>query len=308
MNWLLRNWQQKTIALLLSLMLWAVVKHSGQDQPRRTFTNLPLREVGLPDDLRIVRGETTVEVEARALGDPSILEEIKTEDLKPQVDLTHAKPGEGLYDVILPKTRFDTMVEFTPRPSKVRLVIEPYGEMRMPVTVEQIGDGPLLKSSDWTLSHERVTVRGTASLLQEASRAVVRVDQTSISPGQSFELPVLVLDESNRVLEVTVDPARVRFTVMPKGLLTSAMLPVQVAWEGSLPPGYRIVDYSVEPAVVEVSGDPDRMRQVKTVETEPFDLRSVQSNVSKTLALRPVGGLTCKPTEVKVTLRIARTR
>jgi YbbR domain-containing protein len=308
MSWLLKNWEQKLIALLLSLVFWAVVRHTVGEGPRRVFTNLPLREVGLPEDLRIVRGETVVEVEARALGDASVLDQIRGEDLRVEVDLRNAKPGEGIYDVVLRKTRFDGMVEFTPRPAKVRLVIERYVSMRMPISVEQIGEGPMLKSSEWTLGMERVTVRGAESQLLEARRAVVRVDQGSVSPGQSYELPVLILDESGRVLDVTVDPARVRFTVLPRALLTSAMAPVQVDWRGSVPFGYRIVDYTIEPPVVEVSGDANRMQGLRVVLTEPLDLTSVRSSTTKTLRVVVAEGLSCIPSEVRVTVRVARSQ
>ena len=191
---LFENWPQKLLAILIAFLLWVFVIRTGPKQPRARFANVPYQELNLPEGLRVTEGPTTIEIEARALIDPTVLDKITVEDIKPVVDLSSARPGVGEYPVQIPKTRFATEVQLTPRPGKVTLRIERYIESKLPVDVEQIGDGPLLAGSDWTLSNAMVTIKGVESIVQKAKRAIVRIDQGAIRPGQSYQLPVLILD------------------------------------------------------------------------------------------------------------------
>lgn len=301
---LFENWPQKLLAIFIAFILWFFVIRTGARQPRALLANVPYQEVNLPEGLRVTEGQTTVDIEARALIDPSILDEITVEDVKPIVDLSSAKPGVAEYPVQIPKTRFDTMVQFTPLPRRVKLHIERYTQIRLPVDVEQVGDGPLLEGSDWTLSTSAVTVKGVESVLERAQRAVVKVDQGAMRPGQSYELPVLVLDEAGSQLNVSVEPPRVQFSLVPQGILTSAVLPVQVDWRGAVPTGYRLSDYTLSPEVVTISGDPDVLRRIKVVRTEPLRLSNYLRSTTVELRLLPVEGATIEPSAVKVTLRI----
>ncbi|MER3413796.1 MAG: hypothetical protein C4341_06075 [Armatimonadota bacterium] len=197
---LFENWPQKLLAILIAFLLWVFVIRTGPKQPRARFANVPYQELNLPEGLRVTEGPTTIEIEARALIDPTVLDKITVEDIKPVVDLSSARPGVGEYPVQIPKTRFATEVQLTPRPGKVTLRIERYIESKLPVDVEQIGDGPLLAGSDWTLSNAMVTIKGVESIVQKAKRAIVRIDQGAIRPGQSYQLPVLILDAAGSPL------------------------------------------------------------------------------------------------------------
>lgn len=301
---LFENWPQKLLAILIAFILWVFVMRTGAQQPRTLLANVPYEELNLPEGLRVTEGQTTIDIEARALIDPSILDEISVDDVTPVVDLSSARPGVAEYPITIPKTRFDTMVRFTPRPSSVRLRIERYLQSRMPVDVEQVGEGPLLAGSDWTLSNAMVTVKGVESVLEKAERAVIRIDQGAMRPGQSFELPVLVLDADGSPLNVSVEPPRVQFSLLPRGILTSVVLPVQVDWRGSVPTGHRLSDYTLDPEVVTVSGDPDVLRNIKVVRTEPLRLAEHQRSSTVEVRVLPIPGATIEPTVVKVSLRI----
>lgn len=307
MTRIFENWPQKLLAILIALILWVFVIRTGARQPRTVLTNVPYQELNLPDELRVTEGQTTIEVEARALIDPSILRQITVEDVKPVVDLSNAKPGVAEYPVQIPKNRFDTMVDFTPRPSKVRLRIERYIQTRMAVEVEQSQDGPQLKESDWTLSDTLVTVKGVESVVGRAERAVVRIDQGAMRPGQSYELPVTVLDSDGSPLNVSVEPPRVQFSLLPRGILTSVVLPVQVDWRGAVPAGYRLTDYTLHPEVVTVSGDPDVLRNIKMVRTQPLALGEHRKSTTVEVKVVPIQGATIEPSVIRVTLRIATT-
>lgn len=304
MTRLINNWPQKLLAILIAFILWAFVIRTGAKQPRALFTNVPYQELNLPEGLRITEGQTTIEIEARALVDSSVLDEIKIEDIRPVVDLSNAKPGIAEYPVQIQKTRFDTTVQFTPRPSKVRLRIERYLQVNMPVEVEQVGEGQPLKESDWTLSRAMVTVKGVESILNEAERAVVQVNQEAVRPGQTYELPILVLDANGSPLSVSVEPPRIQFTLLPRGILTSAVLPVQVDWRGSVPTGHRLADYTLNPEVVTVSGDPDVLRNVKVIQTEPLILNNHRRSATVEVRVVPIDGVTIEPSIVRVSLRI----
>ena len=89
-------------------------------------------------------------------------------------------------------------------------------------------------------------------------------------------------------------------------------LPVQVDWEGRLPPGLLVRDVEVIPAQVEVSGGQLLIDQLKTVYTEKVgvDELEVSGEIQASIALSP-GSLKLapqQPDKVRIKFNLAPRR
>jgi len=68
-------------------------------------------------------------------------------------------------------------------------------------------------------------------------------------------------------------------------------LKVEVPQLGSLPKSLVLVDIKLDPKAVRVKGPRSELKQLRSVETEPLDLRDIKESQSVTLALRKPGAL-----------------
>ncbi|MER3413795.1 MAG: hypothetical protein C4341_06070 [Armatimonadota bacterium] len=96
--------------------------------------------------------------------------------------------------------------------------------------------------------------------------------------------------------------------MIPRGILTSVLLPVQVDWRGSVPAGNRLSNYSLAPEVVTVSGDPNVLRNIKVVHTEPLRLNQYSRNATVKVKVVPIQGATVEPAVIRVSLQIVAVR
>lgn len=125
----------------------------------------------------------------------------------------------------------------------------------------------------------RVEARGPARQLRGLSDVKVAavVDFASVQgPGErTFTLTAADLNLPRGIDLMRTVPAQLRFRFENR---MTRMLPVEVSFSGSLPPGFSVGDRDVEPERLEVRGPESHMLNAKELISDPFDLSSITAD------------------------------
>ena len=119
---LLEHWQLKLLSLVFAVALWAFV--ASEDKGEAVYT-VPIDVTGVPAGLEVTAlGVETVDVRVQGLR--HVLARLQERDLRAEVSLRSARPGDVVVrirpdDVVVP--RGVQVVRVTP--SRVRATVEP---------------------------------------------------------------------------------------------------------------------------------------------------------------------------------------
>jgi len=131
-----------------------------------------------------------------------------------------------------------------------------------------------------------VTVSGAASIVSKVDsvRADVVIGSTGIDVDEDVRLvPVDKLGNALRPLDITPPTARVKIAVFSDQ--QSRALPVNPIIIGDPAAGFEVAAVSVEPQVVLVAGDADRLIELTKVDTIPISLTGVSGSETVTVEL-----------------------
>lgn len=85
---------------------------------------------------------------------------------------------------------------------------------------------------------------------------------------------------------ISIEPPTMDFTF---DTLIKKNVPVQLLQTGTLKNGLKIADTVIAPSTITISGPQGEVGSIKSVETEPIDLKEITSDIEKTLDVKKVG-------------------
>jgi hypothetical protein len=152
----------------------------------------------------------------------------------------------------------------------------------------------------------RVILRGRSesvfSILEED--IIVSADLDRFTGEGEFRVPLRVRRAGSAVgvepLDVRVEPAELRLALEKEIVRT---VPVQARLKGQPEHGYELVQYSVAPMSVEVTGPRSVVQSLQSADTEEVDITGVREDFSLTVALRRENSLVRYPREASVLFR-----
>lgn len=209
-HYVLHNFGLKLLSLLIATFLWFTI--SRDEQPAVVAIRVPIEFQHLPGDLEI-SSQTIPEAQIRVLGPERVVGQLRSSDLRAEIDIAGAQPGERTFDLTaqqihMPKglkveqvvpgqvhisfdTRMTREVEIHPRVTGTF------------VAGEQIGK--LLVDPD------RVTITGPRHRVEMVDAATTDpVDASGTTVQATFVTTVFVSDPLVQV----VKPTPVRVTVI----------------------------------------------------------------------------------------------
>lgn len=152
----------------------------------------------------------------------------------------------------------------------------------------------------------RVVVRGRRTQLGSISDRVLPyvVDLRGAKSGVStFDVIAAKINLPRGLQIVNISPAQFDVRLAP---VQERKLPVMPRFRGTLPPGYKLVSYRVEPEIIDIAAARDEVKDLAIIETEPIDLSVVRGDLQVTadLALNDLHILDLTTHAVEVTLSI----
>lgn len=297
-----QNLGYKILALLLAIFLWFYVTISQRSAiETRTFTvPVELRNLGK----EYVAAVTPARVRLILNGQPDALDS-PSPPPEAYVDLRHPKPGQRMVKVayILPAEARLARVE----PPAVKLAVEAIIKKALKVEVNVVGTPPpgyVLGEPEVTPAI--VTVSGVSQVVAQVGHVVVNVDANYAGAGVPQTNPLRpVNDAGDAVPGVELSHSQARVALPIQRVLSYETVPVVVRAEGEPAPGYRIASVAVQPPVVTIAGERERLSQVKYVPTAPVDIAGAAAYLRRAVPLAlPDGVTTVSETKVQVSVRI----
>ena len=281
MGFLLRNWHLKLSAVLLATVLYTGLVFSG------SFTeltvNVPIDAINQPDNSQVLSGDLgTVEVRYRASND--LAGTISAQAFVATVDLTtydmdQAPEPQVLEIEVAPLA--DGIEVQSIEPATVRVAIDRFQTLTVPVEVE-VGVIPEeLEIDDPVLSQREVQVRGPASVVGQVDRALarIRIDGSGVDFNDAVNLVAVdVAGQEVGAGLVDMEPESVSVQVDVQETETSKTLPVRPDISGTPAPGFALVSLGIEPSLVTLRALPGVLAGISEVLTEPLSIDGVSAN------------------------------
>lgn len=195
----------KVLALVISIVLWAVVLEVDNPDRDKFFSNIPvefLNHSKLTQTYNLVVSDVSVDAASVTItGEFRKTRNVTAENVKAYADVS-AYTEPGVYDLPYYFSLPDGVTVKSRSPGSIRVTVEEIVEKELPVQLSYEGKLPenvVLEGE--TLSLETVRVSGTASEMEKAYAALIRLDATKLSSGFSKDCTYEIVDAEGNVLE-----------------------------------------------------------------------------------------------------------
>ena len=300
MSWLLRNFRAKLLAIGVAASLWTVVAYSETEA--RTYL-LPIEQSAPPPpNLVLVSELPQVKVEVVAS-----TEELKVFDAKANL---HAKANfgalrKGLNTVSIQLDPPDPNVTVRRvTPPSIQVPVDERDTRSVEVKIEPVHEPASgFRVASKTAKPDKVTVEGPKSKL-DGIQAIVTVDIEG-QQGPIFEspkpVPVEVRDGANKKVDkLKVTPPEVQVSITIQSITQPGVKAVIANFAGQPAAGYRVKNITVTPQTVNVTGTPAKLNALTELQADPVDISGQQTDVIRTVNVRPPPGLEVTPRTVQV--------
>lgn len=305
-RWLLSNLATMTLAFLLAVIIWATAIRSA-DPVETRLLQIPVQIVGKPADGLITSG-VPENVQVAVNGPISALSELEENDFGAVIDLSDVPFGEQ--EVPIQITFEHDLVDVTSQfPATALLMMEQIVRRDVPVVVDIRGSVARGHSQgEPSIEPRMIQVTGPSSRVDQLAEARVTVfldntrDEVNVSRRPTF---YDVQGNVTTVNGLTLSADEIEVIVPVNELAGFAEKPITVNWVGDPAPGYRLLNVSVEPDSVLVTGRPTQLELLSRLETEPVDISGLTETFRDQVALNLPPGISMEETEpIFVTIEI----
>jgi YbbR domain-containing protein len=302
------NIPEKLMALSSAILIWLYVNAEKNPTITQRFTvDVEVRHVQNGYEPPTVNPSQVTVV---LTGMRSSVEQIAPRGIRAMVDVSGLTEGKQRLPVQLNLTRDmlqDVQVEIIPPTVQVTLTKRISKTFKVEcLFVNAPPEGYVYLSP--IVYPETVVVSGAREQVNQVRRLIVNAVPQKVGDEVDDELPVVALDVENRPLSggVTIRPSHVRVVLKLAPVSLTKTVFVTPVWKGKPDPSVAIEEIALEPRTVVISGKPEVLARVHSVETEPIDIDNLTSDVTKNVSLRPVEGAQLTTTTVRVSVRVRK--
>ena len=286
-RWFLNNLGLILLSLALSLIVWAAAMQ--EDNPTtvaRYSSRIPVA-IPAPPEGMVAYGDTDVQVYVTLRAPQSVWQALRQEDIHATVSLDGLDVGTH---------RLPVRVEVAQRPARVEQVepeaivihLEPAETVTVPVRASIEGDTAIGYVSRTSEAHPTIVMAsGPASFVAQVSEAVARISVEGERADVRAEFQLEPQDaDGNIVPYVTLSPASATIHVPIEQLRGFRDLGVTAPLSGTVAPGYRIANITVDPPVVTVFGGQEAIERIPgQLSTDPLNIEGAREDVEMDLPL-----------------------
>lgn len=294
------DWQRnsiKVLSVLLAIILWIYVSNE-QNPTSDKEININLENAGLAQNY-LITGGMPESVRVKVHGNKTQLANLAPGDFRAMISIPEGETGEITVPVQVSSPPGLRVVQVYP--NEVSVTVDSLVEKVIPVAVNLRGKPPQGYVAQTPLCQPgTVVARGPSKAVTEVSQATAVVDVQSAT--QDIELNLTVTTGN---LSVSLNPSMVRVIVPITSSALTKTVPVQPQVTGTPATGFAVARIISEPAVAQVLGQPESTGAVTEIKTEPVDIRGIDKNLVKEVALVPVSGVAnIYPSRVKIQVEV----
>ncbi len=289
------------IALLLSFLLACAIwvnAQQGEDPLIRRTLQIPVTFVNVPENVKIMQPSNLNTIVLIAYEGPtSIVDSLTADDFLATVDLSQVALGVDQAAPINVRPNNDDIMLDPPAPDSITVHLEPQIEKEILVELELRGSVPRGYTTEEPLVEpEFITVKGIASDVNKLAVARVTVFLSSEDTQTKIVSPQPIFyDQQGRVagvssLELSHNVVNVTLPIKEAADFANKVISVNVVGEPA--PGYRILNATVDPPTVLVTGRPSQLERPFSVQTEPIDVTGLTETFATRVSLNLPEGVT----------------
>lgn len=296
------DWPLKLAAVGLATLLYGGLVLSESTQTLAVV--IPVEERDLPAEAFLLTNLSPV-TEVRYFSASGV--RAIASSFEAWVDFTDVPVGGGPVIVPIQVRAIDeriTVRGFTP--DVVTVELDRIATRQVPVQVQFAPAPEGLQVGTTVVEPVTVSVSGPASIvdLVVSARADVVIQPSGISVDQDVPL-IPVNAAGNPVSPVNLMPATARVTIPVFADLRSKSLTVSPVITGTPAAGFEIASVTVDPTVVTVAGDAERLAELARVDTSPVSTNGASADFTVEVDLAvPVGVVPVDAARVTVTVKL----
>lgn len=209
-RYVLHNFTLKLLSLLLAAGLWFLI--SPDEQPAEVAVRAPIVFQHVPSQLEI-SSESIPEAQIRVRGPERVIRQLQSNEVRAEIDLADAKPGERTYDLTSQQVRHPGDVAVVQVvPSQLHLAFDTRSTREVeihPRVTGSFADGEQIVKID--ADPPRITITGPKHHVEKIEAATTDpVDATGTRGAAVFTTNVYVPDPLVQVVQTT----SIRVTVL----------------------------------------------------------------------------------------------
>ncbi|GMQ78015.1 MAG: hypothetical protein BMS9Abin02_0509 [Anaerolineae bacterium] len=269
-------------AIALAVVIWAAAIRQA-DPVESRIIEIPMEIVGKPADAIII-GRTPDSVFITIEGAVSALDQISPADFSAVIDLSDVPYGESEIEIIV-SGGSDQIAIQNQFPESTTLRLDQIVTREIPVSLQVRGEVARgHRIGDVVVAPDIVQVTGPAERVNQLSesRVTVFVDDDREDIIEQRQPTFFDVDGNvASVVGLTVVPSEVEVVLPIVQMAGFAEKPITVRWDGEPASGYRLLDVTVDPASVQVTGLPALLEGLR-VQTDAIDITGL--NETQTLS------------------------
>lgn len=302
MKWLTDNFGYKIMALLLAVGLWLYV---GATQTTANYFpgNIPLQAINVPSGLVPIYDTDSIRI--RLTADQATWKRLSADSFRAILDLNGL--ARGTYTVPVQITTVEGGVQVVEKsPAQVLVRLEPVVEKTVAVTAKiegTAGEGYVPGEPDITPS--QVKVRGPKAVLDELLQATVDIKLNGETSDIQKNIPFTAFDangKEQKQLTFEPDAAKVNVPIAKSG--QAKTVGIQIVTSGKAAGGAFPSSLVATPATVEVTGPPQILKDLTTIQTSPVSIEGASATLNRPATLVLPAGVKLVDPSIKVTVGI----
>jgi YbbR domain-containing protein len=296
------------LAIVLAFGFWAWVTNNSDPDRSRDFPNISVTPINQPDGLA-VSDPTPSSVTVTIWGPRSVVnsQTLTASFFAATIDLKDIRPGTQKVPIHVQTTVKNLRKKGT-TPSDVQVTVERSIEKTLPVTVPMPSQ-PGVTVNSVTATPSDVRVSGPESKVNAVTQVAAAFDIGDRTSSFQTTVDVKALDASGReVAGVTLSPSRVTVATDLTDNRNERVVPVVTPdVTGAPAPGFRLDTINITPNQVTLTGNPQAIRTVPNVPTQPISTDGLNQPTTLTVQLdtsKLPSGVTIKNNVTSVQVQI----
>ncbi len=157
--------------------------------------------------------------------------------------------------------------------------------LTVPISYRSLPPGMVIVNRPPTFVKIEVTGARTVLSLLNPERLTLKIDLRNIATGQSeFKIYPAMFNVERNTTVTSISPDQLSLDV---DRLVTRDVPVHLAVQGKVEPGYTITSVDITPPTVTIAGPSRFVTPLTSVSTEPFDLKGLTSDTSRSVDIVP---------------------
>ncbi|MCL4867477.1 MAG: hypothetical protein KJ063_00780 [Anaerolineae bacterium] len=269
------------LSLVLAIVIWVTAVRENNPFITRSF-DLVVELQGLPDNALVTNTvQRSVRIEVN--GPTAILNQLRPEQFLAVIDLSQLPFGETAAPIQI-VADIDDVTVISQFPTTTVIVLERQTSREVPVVVILRGTPARGHTTADPISDPAtVQISGPATRVEEITEARVTILLDDARDNITVTRRPLFYDQQGNVVgtnNLSLSTTEINITVPITQLADFAEKPVVVNWVGEPAPGYRLLNVTNEPRSVLVTGPPEVLNGLSSIQTEPVDITGATQPIS----------------------------